>query len=238
MYQIALCDDNKAFLDVAEKRVRKYCLDRGIQAAFELFDDSDRLAERIEERKGFDAYILDVEMPNCSGMKLTELIRKHSEYSYIIFLTAYDKYAVKACGINVLGYVLKEEIDEEFDNTLNSLFKQLDRAKKEKIYTIHNLRKHIRISQAEIIYIYKDQKNAVFVLEGDRKEWERVTLQEVYKKLDNPNLYVLDRGLILNLQHIRKIIGDTVWMKDGYRLSANQGKINALKEYLILNAGE
>lgn len=238
MYRVAVCDDNREFLELTEAKIRWYCLERQLKIVLECFVDSDTLAERIEERKGFDAYILDIEMPNLSGMELAEIIEQYSGDGYIIYLTSYEQYAVKACNVNVLNYVLKDQMENEFPAALNRLFDRLDRSRDEKTYIICNKRKYIKIAHRDIIYIYKDQKNAVFVLTGAGKEWDRSTLQEVYQKLDSADMYMLDRGIILNLSHVRKIVDGKIVMTDGYELTSSPNHINGLKEYLITHLGD
>ena len=232
--RIAICDDNRAYLELLEKRIRKCCSEHQWNVCLDVFYESDRLAEHIECKRTYDAYILDVEMPNITGVELAEKIRSYSENSYIIFLTAYDNYAVSACGVNVLRYILKEQMEVELDFVLQYLFERLERQKNEKTYVISNQRKYIKIQQKDIIYIYKKQKNVVFVLDGMEEEWDRVTLQEVYQRLDNPDMYVLDRGLIINLRHVRKIIAERVKMCGGHELVTSKVHANELKEHMML----
>ena len=78
----------------------------------------------------------------------------------------------------------------------------------------------------------------MFVLTGFRKEWDRSTLQEVYQKLDSTDMYMLDRGIILNLGHVRKIVDGKIVMTDGYELTSSQSHLNSLKEYLITHLGD
>ena len=233
MYKLAICDDNKAYLELVESKIQKYCSENQLNIIVDSFEDSDMLAEYVEEKKLYDAYILDIEMPNLSGVKLAEKIRESSECAYIVFLTAYESYAIKACGINVLNYVLKEQMEEELDSVLAKLFERLERMNDDKVYVISNQRKYVKIQQRNIIYIYKNQKNAVFVLDGMEEERERITLQEVYQKLDNSDMVLLDRGIILNMQHVRKIVDDHVIMKGGHDLITSKIHANELKEHLL-----
>lgn len=238
MYKVALCDDNRKYLDILEHTVRRYCHENNVKIEIEIFDDSDKLAEKIEENQTHDAYILDVEMPNFSGIELSHLIREKAKNAYVIFLTAHDQYAVDACGINVMKYIIKDHMEKELFEALNQLLLRLDKMKTEKTYIICTKRKYVKILQDEIIYVYKKQKNAVFVLENLESEWERKALQEVYKALDNIDMYMLDRGIILNISHIRKILSDKVIMDGGIELTSSKERINDLKEYLITNIGE
>lgn len=83
------------------------------------------------------------------------------------------------------------------------------------------------------MYIYKEQKNAVFVLCKNGREYERTTLQNVYERLDNPDMFFLDRGYILNMKYVRKIGADRVEMDDGYEVLTNKERVSTLKEHII-----
>ena len=51
-------------------------------------------------------------------------------------------------------------------------------------------------------------------------------------------MYMLDRGIILNLSHVRKIVDGKIVMTDGYELTSSPNHINGLKEYLITHLGD
>lgn len=233
MYKIAICDDNKAYLEVIAEKIQKYCKEHGFNIVLDSYSDSDKLAQEIEDKDGYDAYVLDIEMPHISGVELAERIRKCSEQAYIIFLTAHDSYAVRACGVNVISYVLKERLEAELERTLRELFERLDKLHDTKVYTIQNQRKYVKIRQRDIIYISKQQKNVELVLGNQEKESERISLQEIYKRLDNPDMYFLDRSSIINLQHVRKIVEYKVIMDNGHELITSKIHANELKEHLM-----
>lgn len=233
MYKIAICDDNKAYLEVIAEKIQKYCKEHGFNIVLDSYSDSDKLAQEIEDKDGYDAYVLDIEMPHMSGVELAERIRKCSEQAYIIFLTAHDSYAVRACGVNVISYVLKERLEAELEGALRELFERLEKLHDNKVYTIQNQRKYVKIRQRDIVYISKQQKNVELVLGNQEKESERVTLQEIYKRLDNPDMYFLDRSSIINLQHVRKIVEYKVIMDNGHELITSKIHANELKEHLM-----
>lgn len=232
MYRIAVCDDNPEFLSFIEGKIQSYSKKHEIDITVELFHDGSLLVEYLCDKKFYDAYILDIEMPVYSGLEISKKIQEDAEYAFIVFLTAYESYALKGYGPNVLSYVLKEHLEEDLEYALGILFSQMERYKKGKMYLINNQRKYVQINQDDIIYIYKEQKNAVFVLRNYREERERATLQEVSQKLSNPNMYVLDRSNILNLKHIHKIVEDKIEMSEQHTISSSKGRIISLKEHL------
>lgn len=71
-----------------------------------------------------DVAFLDIEMPETNGLELAEKILKiHSDIE-IIFVTAYDQYALEAFRVNALDYLLKPLLLEDVDQTVSRLIKR------------------------------------------------------------------------------------------------------------------
>lgn len=199
MYRIAVCDDDPLFLRFVEDEIRKYCKKHDISVTVDAFVECGAAVDRLESKNVYDAYILDIEMPEYTGLEIARMIRERAEYAFVIFLTAYESYALKGYGPNVLSYVVKERLNEDLELAFELLFKQLDRHKEKKLYEIRNQRKYIKLAQDDIVYIYKFQKNAVFVMTDRSEEFERANLQDIILKLDNPDMFYLDRCAIINM---------------------------------------
>lgn len=233
MYRIAISDDDKDFLDLLERRVQQYCEKRGLSIELRAFYDGEILLDQTEHERLFDAYLLDIEMGCHSGIDIAKCIKKHSDMPLILFLTAFSEYAVEVCRMDIFWYLCKEKLEEELEKALDELFARLCQRDNDKTYIINNNRKYFRISYKEIIYIYKNQKNVVFVLTGKRFIQERITLQEVYKKLDSYEMVMLDRGVILNLSHIRQIMDGEIKMDEENVITSNSAHVVEIKRLLM-----
>lgn len=233
MLKIAVCDDDHIYLEYVRQYVEQYCEREKIRVVIDYYTDSTLLADQIEEKRGYDAYILDIEMPNITGLGLAEIIQKYSNAAIVIYLTAYEKYAIPGYGLNILAYILKERLDKELPIALSKMFEQIEKWENERFFLISNQRKYIKIPHQEILYVYKRQKNAVFVLKNHQEEWDRRTLQEVYHDLNNPDMFFVDRSLIVNIVHIRRIKDDYIDMIEEHRLTTTKKHILELKEYLM-----
>lgn len=62
-----------------------------------------------------DIVLLDIQMPELSGI---EVVERLTEKPIIIFVTAYDAFAVKAFDLNAVDYLLKPINSERFDRTI------------------------------------------------------------------------------------------------------------------------
>jgi len=238
MFRIALCDDNKEFLELVHKTVSEYCVQNEIQAEFVTFDDSDLLANTIERNHIFDAYILDIEMQDYSGMELAGMIRERSDLAYIILLTAYSNYAVYACGRGIFRYVLKDTMKEEVPRALESLFQALEQVNNHKYYIIQNQRRFMKFLHRDIVYICREQKNVKFVLKDGKSIKERTTLEKVYNVLsEDEDFFQLDRGFILNLSHVRGISNGSVKMDNGFEINSAVKHTEELKKRVNVYLG-
>ena len=83
-------------------------------------DNGQDAVQLILERKP-ELIFLDIQMPELNGFEVAEVIME--DYNpQIVFVTAYDEYAIKAFEINAVDYIMKPYDDERF-------FQALDRAK-------------------------------------------------------------------------------------------------------------
>jgi len=86
-----------------------------------------RVAEAIEfvKHNPVDIAFLDIEMPGLNGLELAERLTEESPYIEVVFITAYDQYALKAFQAHAIGYLLKpldiEDVRELIDNLARKL---------------------------------------------------------------------------------------------------------------------
>lgn len=71
-----------------------------------------------------DVAFLDIEMPVTTGLGLAEKIMSAGSDMEIIFVTAYDQYALEAFSVNALGYLLKPLSYEAVERTVSRLKKR------------------------------------------------------------------------------------------------------------------
>ncbi|MCR4429642.1 MAG: response regulator [Tepidanaerobacteraceae bacterium] len=87
------------------------------------FTDPDIALEEIARLKP-DVVFLDVEMPGINGIELgTELLELEKEID-IVFVTAYEQYAIHAFKLNAVNYILKPADRESIDETVNRIAKR------------------------------------------------------------------------------------------------------------------
>lgn len=84
-----------------------------------LFSDSEE-ALRWAQDHTVDAAFLDIEMPKISGLELAKRLKALNRRTAVVFVTAYDQYALNAFAVHAAGYLLKPytraDIEQELEN--------------------------------------------------------------------------------------------------------------------------
>ncbi len=87
-----------------------------------LFETGQQLLTYLETNT-LDAVFMDIEMPGVSGLQLSEQIQNLNEDIDIIFVTAFNRYAVEAFELQAVDYIMKPLTEERLGKTVKRLLK-------------------------------------------------------------------------------------------------------------------
>lgn len=182
-----------------------------------------------------DIMFLDIQMPQMSGIEVARRLMEEEHKPMIIFVTAYDRFAVEAFEVNAIDYLLKpiseerlqkrlEKItrskgkDEIFDfSILNKLIQEIKAATNT---TIHRLSLYcnnrlIPIEIKDIIYATVEDKSTVVVSNKGKFE-TNYTLNDLMDKLDSSIFFRSHKSYIINLNYIESI---EPWFNSTYNIN-------------------
>lgn len=97
-----LIDDEELALKALERQLHAL-------GCFEIigkYTDPLQGQQKVEETET-DIVFLDIHLPELSGIELAERLLERRPDLQVVFVTAYDKYAIKAFELNALDYLLK-----------------------------------------------------------------------------------------------------------------------------------
>lgn len=145
-----IVDDEKLARDLLREYLENF---PDIELLGECDQGSDAV-EKIDKLKP-DIVFLDVQMPGMTGFDVLEDIEHEP---YVIFVTAYDQYAIKAFEKNAVDYLLKPLDEERFRTSVNRALKRkkLEEGSLEDL--LHSLRGERKGSYDTHIFVQKSEK--------------------------------------------------------------------------------
>ncbi len=94
---------------------------KGIES-LQCFKNSIEAIEYVKENP-IDVAFLDIVLPNMGGIELGKRILETQPEAEIVFVSAYEKYALRAFDVGAIGYVLKPYSAEEIERLVNKIKK-------------------------------------------------------------------------------------------------------------------
>lgn len=114
-----LVDDETKALSMLESKLKSLFPQIRV---IEKISDSERAIQRINELKP-QLLFLDINMPNCTGFELLQHI--YNPEFELVFVTAYDNYALEAIRHAAVGYVLKPVDEDQLAAATNKALNQI-----------------------------------------------------------------------------------------------------------------
>ncbi len=148
---------------------------------------------------------LDVQMPECDGFDVLELLGRDVPPA-VVFVTAYDRYALRAFEAGALDYLLKPFDDARFDLALNRAREKIALAKTRSAtperLVIKNAGHVAFLNVSEIDWIEAADYYACLHA-GPRTHMLRRSISELEQDLDPSSFCRIHRSTIVNLDRIR-----------------------------------
>lgn len=163
-----------------------------------------------------DLVFLDIRLPELSGFQVLERVTHHPK---VIFVTAYDKYAIKAFEENAVDYLLKptsEErikksldklklLNEQFDPQLLSMLKNMIDSSKYPRYFSVKLKEEILLIPADSVLWFYSSDKYVFLQTFDHVYFLDYTLRKLEEILDPNKFMRIHKSIIVSSAQIKKI---------------------------------
>jgi two-component system, LytTR family, response regulator len=164
-------------------------------------------AEALEKIRSLkpELVFLDVQMPECDGFDVLELLGSELPPA-LIFVTAYDQYALRAFEAGALDYLLKPFDNDRFDRALERAKQKLARgntpAKKLERLAIKSVGQVLFVKVSEIDWIEAADYYACLHV-GAKNHLLRRSMAELEQELDPAAFCRIHRSAIVNLSRIR-----------------------------------
>jgi len=217
--KILIVDDEQ----LARERLQRHLNDIAVTAdtAYELFEAKNGLVALEQTQKhNPDVVLLDIRMPGMDGIETANQLSQLETPPAVIFVTAYDEYALDAFDANAIGYLLKPVRKEKLKKALASANK-LNRVQLQALQTENNsenetqeelhlsVRIHSGVRQIDLedIFYFQAEHKYVTVKYRDGE----VLIEESLKSLENrlsKHFIRIHRNALISKQQLKAIRKD------------------------------
>jgi len=211
--KVIIVDDEERALRLTEKLLKQYSnieilgTASGVDSAFKLF---------LEHKP--DVIFLDVEMPEKNGFELVKMLHKTNYKPEIVFVTAYNSYAIEAFKHAAFNYLLKPIDTEDLHQTIirlnekigtenindkfQHLIKSLDPNSRIKLNTKVG---YILIETEEIIYCEAEGSYTNIYLRNHSNQTSTFNLGKIEPLLSGKHFFRINRSVVINLNFLSEV---------------------------------
>lgn len=162
--------------------------------------------------------LLDIRMPGLSGV---EVARRIGKAAHIIFITAYDQYAIEAFDAGAIDYVLKPVQEERLQKALDRVQEKLQAtppdlqailkslqavtstAKSEKMKWIKaSVGKQIKLIDVDDVLFFQSDTKYTRVVLAEYEALLRTPLKDLLDGLDSDKFWQVHRSTVVNVKAI------------------------------------
>lgn len=207
MLRFVICEDSKQYQEkisvIINKTMMPYNFEYKISKFTEYNEELSKIIKNDTEQK---IYILDIELPEISGLEIASEIREDDLESSIIFLTIHPEFQndIFYSRLLAIDYIYKDKLwQDRFEETIIYTIKSINR---KRILSFDFNYNSYRLPIKKILYIEKVQDNpkCKIVMEDG-------SVYEINKSISNlvdilgPSFYQSHKSCIVNIEQIKKI---------------------------------
>jgi len=240
-----IVDDEIAALENLKLKLNQYCPEIEIVA---LCDSPKEGLKKIMANE-IDVLFLDIEMPWMNGFELLECFGNTIDFE-VVFVTAYDQYAIRAFKVKAIDYLLKPVDKDDLIATYHRLQAQKNLMTAERFnelkeeLNINPSNKKIVLSTAEgmeiveqnkILFCKADSNYTEVHMKGNKKVLLSKTLATVEELLDQKQFLRVHKSYTINLKAIKRYVhsdGGELILKDNTTIPVSRRKKDDLMKAL------
>jgi two-component system LytT family response regulator len=254
MMDVIIVDDELA----GRRTLREFCEAEGDLNVVGEYGDGVAALAAIRSRPP-QLLFLDIQMDPLSGRDSARALDP-SQLPSLVFVTAYDTYALEAFEVSAVDYLLKPFDQERFRKTLArvrprhaksgaderqallaGLLAQLERGARgpgeERPRLLAEFGGHLHVLEAAQVEMIEADRNYVVIRVGKDSYHARSTLQQAETSLCGQPMLRISRSCLINVRHIRELSrtprGDFIFvLACGATVTSSEGHRDGVREHL------
>lgn len=222
--KIAICDDDKSFVQCIHKSITRYQFIRNIDFDIYEYYDSSSLLKAYNSPGAFDIILLDVEMPIHNGIETATIIRNlPDETVNFIFISNYPEYMSESFDVHAYHYLSKPYNESKLYTVLDHLSNSIIKGSFGVLPLADNSSGRISLIPIhEICYInYISKKKCLNIHTTSNVIDYHSTLSHMYTILHEYGFEYAHRNTIVNLHYVKLLKTNALILTNGETISSS-----------------
>ena len=224
---MAIVDDIESDRDRLAADVRRALADMGVPCAVSTHESAEDMLAAFA-RGDVDAAFLDVRMEGgMDGIELAARLRKADPQLVIVFVTTSREYALEAYRTHPFDYLVKPYTHEQLRGVLaDALAARASEEPKAELPVPYG---SVSVELGRIVSVEARDHDTMFVLEGGEELRSTMAFsQALVSVAGDPRFLEVNRGVVVNMDHVVSVEGATLTMDTGARLPLRKRDRSAL----------
>ena len=216
--RIAICDDESKICEMLNSKVKK------------IFPDAEIITytsgkELLNDNSFPDILLLDIKMPDISGMDVASELRSRNFRNIIIFITGEEDEVFNSFDVQPFHFLVKPVLDDKLKTVLENAAKELSNRKNNpsdnyEFINIQSGTSHIRVNLSMLIYAEVYDRKTILHLKKDNIEYYGQL--SALEKLVGEDFFRIHRSYLVNMRYVQRYDRTTVRMINGDKLSLSR----------------
>lgn len=228
--QVYLCEDIKEHVVSIEKLLMECAKENNIHIEIRSFENAQKLLDDLRKKKETgeimpNLLFSDIELPGVNGVELGKILKEDMPEIRLVFLTAFEQYAIEGYETGAYRYLLKPPSKEEISKIL---IDTEEVRKRNKYIIVKNVKEEICLPVNDIFYISAEDKYLV-VHTKTKKHLNRGSLQDYETMLEDYGFFRVHRKYLINLRYHKSISNGSIILSNGDKIPLSRRKESAFR---------
>ncbi len=206
MLDVAVCDDVPRMTTDVESLLTAY---NSSLFNIHIFFTPEKLIRSLTGNH-YDFFILDIQLPEYSGIQLAEVIRKTDYNAPIIFLTSFTEYMEDVFKVQTFDYLLKPVSRQKFFPVLDKVIKYLDIENRHFVFSFNHVSYNLELSK--IVFFEKRGRQVIIHTINDTYLANMSTATILAKVSDD--FVQTHTSYIINISYIKEVSNRFIILSD------------------------
>ena len=202
--KIAVIDDSLEHLKSMKELLKDYLY---VKANYYL--NGEEFFCSLTENK-YDAIFLDIEMPGVDGIKLSEKIHHTGSDMLVVFVTNHPETVYKAFGVNVIGFIRKNEIKRELPAIIKKVSQEVSGRRIVQLQLKGS--RACRLTIEEVLYVEVELRNVYVYVRNMKYNLSERSIAKVFDLFADAGFMFVNRSCFVNIRKIRILESDKLFL--------------------------